>query len=84
MHCGQVRARLAEIFPKIDTNHDMHIDQPEMLAWHDANGDHASAFLLPPCTCHAIVASPHCRAAAQHAGPGLHVAISGALSRNSL
>ena len=42
MHCGQVRARLAEIFPKIDTNHDMHIDQAEMLAWHDANGDHAA------------------------------------------
>jgi Ca2+-binding EF-hand superfamily protein len=38
-----VRARLAEIFPKIDTNHDMHIDQAEMLAWHDANGRNTSA-----------------------------------------
>jgi hypothetical protein len=45
-HCGQVRARLAEIFPKIDTNHDMHIDQAEMLAWHDANGQHICA-----CSC---------------------------------
>ena len=34
----QVRARLAEIFPLIDTNRDLHIDQKELLVWHDANG----------------------------------------------
>ena len=34
----QVRARLAEIFPLIDTNRDMHIDKQEMLVWHEENG----------------------------------------------
>lgn len=29
---------MAEIFPLIDKNRDMHIDQAEMLAWHDENG----------------------------------------------
>ncbi len=44
-----MRARLAEIFPLVDTNRDMHIDQAEMLAWHEENGALCCSSSLKTC-----------------------------------
>lgn len=45
----QVRTRLAEIFPLIDTNKDNYIDLTELLVWHDANGAvHCSPLITSP------------------------------------
>ncbi len=60
---SQVRARLAEIFPMIDTNRDTYIDQAELLAWHDANGA-CSAF---------FAASTSPSAIAQHRADSRHL-----------